>query len=136
MNREILFRGKREYDGKWIRGYYFFYYDIIPRNPDLNGSYIVNMSGKYFKVDRKTVGQFTGSCDKNGKEIFDGDILKSENNIFIVKWLEDKAKYVCSFMDIEGYYCELNDRYIKANFVVCGNIHDNQQLLGGEDAKN
>lgn len=123
--REILFRIKNYND--WYYGY--------PMSEISNGTvaFVGNkkLGSDYYDLfaDATTLEQFTGLCDKNGNRVFDGDILKSDNNIFIVKWLEDKAKYVCAFTDLKDYYCELNDKYIKENFVVCGNIHDNPELL-------
>ncbi|MEG1608929.1 MAG: YopX family protein [Clostridia bacterium] len=94
---------------------------------------------KYCDTQAQTVGEFTGLCDKNGKNIFEGDIISSDNNgKFIIKWNNNKAKFVCGFVNksedyFGDYYCNLSDKYIKQTFNVIGNIHDNPELLEVEE---
>lgn len=67
MDREIKFRAKCNDNGKWVYGSYIQSYNS-------DNDWIVQ-DGDFFAVDSDTVGQFTGFHDKDGKEIYEGDIL-------------------------------------------------------------
>lgn len=119
--REILFRGKAQYTGEWVEGGYV---------KDVINTYIYNRHKKrrMQAVDLETVGQYTGLTDKNGKKIFEGDILAIGENG------ERYQTVSVSFKDgafrVSHYAINLlGSRNIESE--VIGNIHDNPELLKG-----
>lgn len=130
--REILFRGKRIYDGKWSESAY-------PYGETHSGT----ITYDYFP---ESVGQYTGLTDKNGKKIFEGDIIRYQHDNDDCPFLNKDVKkrigriffrsFRASFAVAEGRNGEdhINQdlfRYVQnGNRVeVIGNIYDNPELL-------
>ena len=148
--REILFRGKTE-NGEWVCG------DLL--HPDLcgNGYSIEDFTkGKNncFDVIPETVGQFTGLTDKNGKKIFEGDLLDGfeypyisdtgEHNYFAeVVWFDNCPAFglcthkhpLSAVRGISEGNCEIIEDFDSSQWEVIGNIHDNPELLKGGEAE-
>ena len=136
MNREILFRGKRADNKEWIYGDLIQLHDgrkyIIDNKfgacIDDKGNFINTESPFVNEVIPETVSQYTGLTDKNGKKIFEGDIVRNililENNTFnenidIVEFNKED----CSFMLGKG------KRHFNKNLEleVIGNIFDEKE---------
>jgi uncharacterized phage protein (TIGR01671 family) len=126
--REILFRGKRKDNGEWIEGYLYQYqakllmsYEVIevPSFSDPAGNWIY----KEDEIVPETVGQFTGLLDKQGKKIFEGDIIKSGDDVMVVSW---NNKFASFCLDKDGWAFShwFGESCNPQNVEVIGNIHD------------
>ena len=129
--RNIIFRGKLiNRNGEWGYGDLRRYGGntwVFPHDKD--AAYDADM------VDPATVGQYTGLNDKNGKKIFEGDILKvfyyGKSKIFgVVKFGETRFFIDDNFMggDIKSK-TPMSDMFSKYDFEVVDNIYDNPELL-------
>ena len=125
--REILFRGKRADNGEWVEG------SLIKtdwRNkPATYSIMLIRPTACNYIVIPETVGQFTGLTDKNGKRIFEGDIVKcvSDGEQAVISWLK---YFACFGLSFDGWCCGFDDYDFSPNdFKVIGNIHDNPEIL-------
>ena len=155
--REILFRGKRTDNGEWIYGDLMQNVDCIKiREQEKDVKHIA----KSFEIDLETVGQYTDLTDKNGKRIFEGDIVRytfdspddptaTENGLKVrtgrIFWSDWRASFAVTAG--RNLSAALNNdvavyvrgrqvyEYVRgANTVeVIGNVHDNPELLKGGD---
>lgn len=127
MTREIKFRGKRIDTGKWVYGSLLQWKDgdaTICANESENNNVLIKHD-----VNPDTVGQYTGKKDRNGKEIYWGDLLKSGDVIFEVWWSEDT---LCYMLDMVNPFKEMAARMSDLNIAgmeVIGNRWDNPELL-------
>lgn len=146
--REILFRGKKVTDGEWTYGYFVQPEDFLDdkkRNLifEINSvAYPNNEIVGSSEIRPETLGQYTGLTDINGVKIFEGDIVKVDDDFDTFGkmageirevWFKDggfrlKPKYASSIdRGDRGYWMEDG-----SDFEVIGNIYDNPELLGGD----
>ena len=136
--RQILFRGKSKSinKGRWI-------YGSFVEDTDLNTCCIRDRSLVYELVDRETVGQYTCLTDKNGKMIFEGDIIRAitldtgTECLAVVcfgNFIDENNgdEYIGFFIEFDGIkttITQLAMKECKNRIEVIGNIYDNPELL-------
>lgn len=129
MNKEILFRGKRIDNDEWTEGYLFKSWNRTFLLWGMTGD-VPNM----VEVKHETVGQYTGLTDKNGKKIFEGDIVKFSHLVFN----ESRIGVISYEMNVTGFVLSHKGGYswiVYPNefYEVIGNIYDNPELLEVEN---
>lgn len=135
--REILFKAKRLDNGEWVEGYYLniakINHFICTGKIKLDGALKGIIAPEMYAIDPDTICQYTGLIDKNGKKIWENDIVRRtvlyvvselsvgfieydlENTSFLIHWT-DKVEYSPTY-------------HWKDRLEVIGNIFDNADLL-------
>lgn len=144
--RDIKFRGKEIDTGKWVFGFYLEQdiYNMGSKNTKrdllIKDAGVIVQNSKCNSgtvIDKNTIGQYTGLKDKNGKEIYEGDIvyIKGETEILDIKgkveYSETFAQYIITNTKNIMYEAEPLGDY--ENIEVIGNIYDNLGLLREEN---
>lgn len=146
MKREIKFRGKSKKTRKWLYGYLgeskfrildYVYTDkvifdnVLSFNTD-NSAYVI----KDLSVEEETICQFTGLYDKNGTDIYEGDVLRINNGavicLLVVTWNAEVGSWCLRFKEelkegtrpLGRWLCDRD-----YDIELIGNIYDNKELL-------
>ena len=144
--RTIKFKAKRIFDSKWVCGYFYQENDNTYIIEDCQKDSPLNRNIPY-KVDPDTVCRFAGFLDKNGKEIYEGDVLRSDiypfscvgddaydNYYGTIGWSEDEASfYIVAIKNpkssVRGISDGISDsisQKMMQGFEVVGSVHDKE----------
>lgn len=127
--REILFKAKRKDSGRWVEGLLWkkkynsnkIFISCFPDEDD---------NEEAFVVDSKTICQYTGLTDKNGCKIWENDIVRLDEDLYIVTWEEDDAMFALEDVGIVEHFSNVDSKWCE----VVGNKFDNPELLEAGEA--
>lgn len=148
MNREILFKAKRKDNGEWVEGYYIYHIKrtICPLGDSVkpeDEQHVIMQDGfsdwnmprntVVYEIDPDTLCQYTGLTDKNGKKIWENDIIsygnekgtvEFKNGQYVIEWRNESP-----YRDDFYFWGMYRKRFIEG----IGNIFDNADLLEVEE---
>lgn len=144
-----LYRGKRKDNGEWVEGAYYkqtlYYGDPCEKHYIITSteSLDYDQALEYYEVDPETVGQYIGIPDKNGKKIFEDDIVRADDYIFVVRYGKCGGTPNADNYGYMGFYLEALSEGTKLcakyglrddicyfeDIEVIDNIHDNKKMI-------
>lgn len=134
--REIRFRAKRQDNGEWIKSGTLVTFNTVdttafylPKSPSIceacadgNGN-LTELDGEFFLVQGDTIGQFIGEQDANGDDIFEGDIVKHGEKLYVIRYSDHHARFI-------GKNKRSNfAQFPFGNCTIMGNIYDHANLM-------
>ena len=134
--REIRFRAKRQDNGEWIKSGTLVTFNTVdttafylPKSPSIceactdgNGN-LTELDGEFFLVRADTIGQFIGEQDANGDDIFEGDIVKHGEKLYVIRYIDHYARFVGKN---KGSIFAV---FPFGNSTIKGNIHDHAWMM-------
>ena len=123
--REILFKAKRESTGEWVEGFYAKRHGVpyIYENADCPQS--------IYEINPDTLCQYTGLTDKNGRKIWENDIVRWIDKLYKVSFYDSMCSFVLVTSTGHWNHMEMNygNKLECFDYEVVGNVFDNPDLL-------
>lgn len=133
--REILFKAKRIGDDEWVEGYYQKKHNFLGNEEHLIFHVDSHTVWEYTEIVPETLCQFTGLCDKNGKRIWESDVVclvyDGEEHIYQIVWDNSELDFKATNGE-ENYGSNFEYLLCCEEIEVIGNIFDNPELLQDE----
>lgn len=142
MKRQIKFRGKRVDNGEWVYG------GIQIQHPHLQDHYIIDSDGYRQRVIPETVGQFTGLLAKDGREVYEDDVVETDGSMSFSNYDSGEGSRRLIYVQRTGFVgvrigCEFDkdnpsSSHVWSNYQiwnihrslkVVGNVHDNPDII-------
>lgn len=138
--RDIRFKAKRKDTGEWVKGGTLANFDtdsgsfcFIAQSQskcwaslDDNGN-ITGMECTFFHVDPDTVGQFIGAQDAYGEDIFEDDIVRHNDKLYVIRYLPHFARFIGKSSSSRLAVFSFK------NCIIVGNIHDSPDMMEVHD---
>ena len=138
--RDIRFRAKRKDTGKWIKGGTLVNFDtdngslcFIAQSQskcfastDDSGN-ITDMEGAFIHVQQETVGQFIGAQDDYGEDIYENDIVRHNDKLYVIRYIPHLARFIGKSNN------SIFSVFSFKHSIIVGNIHDNPEMMEAQD---
>lgn len=138
--RDIRFRAKRKDTGEWVKSSNLLVFDLdngsfdfMPQSPskcwastDENGN-ITDMECTFFLIQQETVGQFIGAQDAYGEDIYEDDIVRHNDKLYVIRYLPHLARFIGKSSN------SIFSVFSFKHSIIVGNIHDNPEMMEAQD---